>query len=74
MFKLSDLIILVAVAISFALSVCFWFMGNYIVSQFTAIWVPSILCFAIYFKLLALSEKIKICLLDESNDEPSSNK
>jgi hypothetical protein len=41
MLKLSDLFILLAVAVSFA-------------GLFTAIWVPSILAFGIYFKLSSL--------------------
>lgn len=51
MFRTSDVFILLAVAISFIVSAYLWFTGNYIAGVFTAIWVPSILAFAIYFKL-----------------------
>lgn len=52
MFQKSDLFILAAVAISFALSGFLWFNGFKDQGIFTALWVPSILCFGIYFKLL----------------------
>jgi hypothetical protein len=51
MFRISDIFILLAVAVSFAVSAYLWFSGNYIAGIFTAIWVPSILTFGIYFKL-----------------------
>jgi hypothetical protein len=54
MFKLSDAFILTAVVISFALSAFFWFNGFTEHALFTAIWVPSILAFGIYFKLASL--------------------
>ncbi len=54
MFKLSDLFILIAVAVSFAISAYLWFNGYSNHGIFTAIWVPSILAFGIYFKLSAL--------------------
>lgn len=57
MFKLSDLFILLAVGVSFALSAFFWFNGLVEHSLFTAIWVPSILAFGIYFKLASLSAR-----------------
>jgi hypothetical protein len=57
MFKLSDLFILLAVAISFAVSGFSYFNGYEMQGLFTAIWVPSILAFGIYFKLAALSAK-----------------
>jgi hypothetical protein len=53
-FKPSDFFILLAVAISFAVSGYLWFSGQREEGLFTAIWVPSILCFGIYFKLLAI--------------------
>jgi len=52
MFQKSDFFILTAVAISFALSGFLWFNGFRDQGVFTALWVPSILCFGIYFKLL----------------------
>ncbi|WKD49909.1 hypothetical protein [Microbulbifer spongiae] len=54
MFKLSDVFILLAVAISFALSGYLWFSGYREQGVFTALWVPSILAFGIYFKVSAL--------------------
>jgi hypothetical protein len=53
MIKQSDFFILLAVGISFALSGYLWFTGQHEEGLFTAVWVPSILCFGIYFKLLA---------------------
>ena len=53
MIKQSDAFILLSVAISFALSGSLWFTGQREEGLFTAIWVPSILCFGIYFKLMA---------------------
>lgn len=53
MFKVSDIFILLAVSISFVVSAYLWFTGNHVEGIFTAIWVPSILVFAIYFKLCA---------------------
>jgi len=55
MFKLSDLFILLAVAISFIVSAYMWFNGYPQHGIFTAIWVPSILAFGIYFKLASLT-------------------
>jgi len=40
--------ILTAVAVSFALSGFLWFNGFKDQGVFTALWVPSILCFGIY--------------------------
>lgn len=54
MIKQSDKFILLAVAISFAVSGYLWFTGQREEGLFTAIWVPSILCFGIYFKLIVL--------------------
>jgi uncharacterized membrane protein len=53
MIKQSDVFILLAVTISFALSGYLWFSGQHEEGLFTAVWVPSILCFGIYFKLMA---------------------
>ncbi|MBN8429503.1 MULTISPECIES: hypothetical protein [Microbulbifer] len=57
MFQLSDLFIFLAVAIAFALSGYLWFNGYREQGVFTAIWVPSILCFGIYAKVSALLAK-----------------
>lgn len=54
MIRASDLFILLAVAISFILSGVLWFTGNREEGVFTALWVPSILCFGIYFKLMGM--------------------
>ena len=59
MFKRSDQFILLAVAISFVLSAYLWFSGQREEGVFTALWVPSILCFGIYFKLMSLKEQRK---------------
>ncbi|MEY4265041.1 MAG: hypothetical protein RL373_1609 [Pseudomonadota bacterium] len=58
MFKKSDYFILLAVVISFCTSAYLWFViGDREQSIFTAIWVPSIFCFGIYFKLSAILNK-----------------
>ncbi len=57
MFKLSDFFILLAVAISFVVSGYSYFNGYETQGLFTAIWVPSILAFGIYFKLAALAAR-----------------
>ena len=59
MFKLSDVFILLALTMSFVVSAYQWFGGYHEEGIFTAIWVPSILGFAIYFKLLGFIEMIK---------------
>ncbi|WP_323846071.1 hypothetical protein [Microbulbifer magnicolonia] len=59
MFKLSDLFILLAVAISFALSVYLWFNGYKDQGVFTALWVPTILAFGIYFKVSVLLARVR---------------
>lgn len=50
MFRISDIFILLAVAMSFVVSAYLWFTGDHTAGIFTAIWVPSILTLAIYFK------------------------
>lgn len=57
MFKLSDIFILLAVALSFVVSAYMWFNGYRENGIFTAIWVPSILAFGIYFKLSAIAAR-----------------
>ena len=52
MIKMSDACILLAVMLSFAISAYLWFNGQKDEGLFTATWVPSILAFGIYFKLL----------------------
>jgi hypothetical protein len=51
---MSDVCILIAVAVSFAVTAYLWFNGQKDQGLFTATWVPSILCFGIYFKVLSL--------------------
>ena len=55
MFKLSDFFILLATISAFFLSAWLWFGGNRAEGMFTALWVPGILCFAIYAKLIGLT-------------------
>ncbi len=59
MFRLSDFFILLAVMVSFALSAYLWFNGFREQGIFTAIWVPSILAFGLYFKLAAIAARSK---------------
>jgi len=47
-----DICIFLAVGISFVLGVFLFFSGNHEQGMFAASWVPAILCFGIYFKLL----------------------
>jgi hypothetical protein len=55
MFRKSDFFFLLAVMISFVISAYMWFvLKDREQAIFTALWVPSILCFGIYFKLTAL--------------------
>jgi hypothetical protein len=55
MFRKSDYFILLAVMISFVISAYLWFvLQDREQAIFTAIWVPSIFSFGIYFKLAAL--------------------
>jgi hypothetical protein len=48
----ADVFILLAVVIAFALGVYLFFTGNREQGLFAAMWVPAILCFGIYFKLM----------------------
>ena len=55
MFKKSDYFIILAVMISFFISAYLWFVvEDRQQAIFTAIWIPVIFCFGIYFKLAAL--------------------
>lgn len=54
MIKMADLCILIAVAVSFAISGYLWFNGQKDEGLFTATWVPAILSFGIYFKVMTL--------------------
>jgi len=58
MFKNSDYFILLAVMISFVISAYLWFaVQDREQAIYTAIWIPSIFCFGIYFKLATLLGK-----------------
>ena len=52
---MSDICILVSVAVAFITTANLWFQGADTKQEalFTATWIPSILTFAIYFKLIA---------------------
>lgn len=58
MFKTSDIFILLAVGVSFFVSGYLWFTGSKDEGLFTAMWVPSILAFGIYFKLAVVSANV----------------
>jgi len=54
MFRKSDYFILLAVMISFVITAYLWFViQDREQAIFTAIWIPSIFGFGIYFKLAA---------------------
>ena len=59
MLKTSDIFILLAVGLSFFVSGYLWFTGNREEGLFTAMWVPSILAFGIYFKLAVVNANVK---------------
>ena len=63
MFKKSDFFILLAVVVSFVVSAYLWFSGQREEGLFTALWVPSILCFGIYFKLITIRNIWFSCVL-----------
>ena len=55
MFRKSDFFIILAVMVSFCISAYLWFVVQDLEQAiYTAIWIPSIFCFGIYFKLLTL--------------------
>ena len=49
----ADVFILIAIVVSFILAVYLFFSGNREQGLFAATWVPALLCFGIYFKLLS---------------------
>ena len=60
MFRKSDYFILLAVTISFFVSAYLWFVvQDREQAIFTALWIPSIFGFGIYFKLAALMGRKK---------------
>jgi hypothetical protein len=52
MLSKADICILVAMALAFGLGVYLFFNGQREQGIFAATWVPAILCFGIYFKML----------------------
>lgn len=61
MFKKSDYFIILAVIFSFIISAYLWFVvKDPQQAIFTAIWIPAIFTFGIYFKLCALMGKKKL--------------
>jgi hypothetical protein len=55
-FKRSDFFIIAAVLVSFIISAFLWFVvKDEKQAIFTAIWIPSIFTFGIYFKLCAMT-------------------
>jgi len=60
MFRKSDIFIILAVALSFFISAYLWFvLKDREQAIFTAIWIPAIFTFGIYFKLCALMSRKK---------------
>jgi hypothetical protein len=57
MLSKSDVFIFIGIAVSFVLAVYLWFTGNHEQGMFAAMWVPALLCFGIYFKLLSTRQK-----------------
>ena len=55
MISKADIFIFVAVVLSFSLGAYLFFTGNREQGIFVAIWVPTILGFGIYFKLMRRS-------------------
>ena len=53
--KTSDICILISVAVAFVTTAYLWFAGVDTKQEalFTSTWIPSILTFAIYFKIIA---------------------
>ena len=51
--KTSDLCILLSVTVAFITTAYLWFNDQKQEGLFTATWIPSILTFAIYFKLIS---------------------
>ena len=53
MLKMSDICILLSVFVAFITTAYLWFNGQQLEGLFTATWIPSILSFAIYFKVIS---------------------
>lgn len=57
MLSKADIFIFIGITISFVLAVYLWFSGSHEQGMFAAMWVPALLCFGIYFKLLSQDSK-----------------
>jgi hypothetical protein len=57
MLSKADIFIFIGITISFALAVYLWFTGHREQGMFAAMWVPALLSFGIYFKLLGQNRK-----------------
>ncbi len=55
-FTLADKLLFVAALISLGFSEALWYSGDGNHAIFVGLWVPSILCFGIYLKLLTNSK------------------
>lgn len=58
MLKKSDYYILTAALVSMILSIYLWFSGEQEAGLYVGIWVPSILGFGAYFKILKYRSKL----------------
>jgi hypothetical protein len=52
MISKADALILIALGLAFTLGAYLWFTGHREEGMFAALWVPAILGFGIYFRLL----------------------
>ena len=57
MLSKADIFIFIGITISFVLAVYLWFTGFHEQGMFAAMWVPALLCFGIYFKLLCRNDR-----------------
>jgi hypothetical protein len=55
-FTLADKLLFIAALISLIFSEALWFSGDQQHAIFVGLWVPTILCFGIYLKLLKHSK------------------
>ena len=58
MLKKSDYYILTAAIVSMILSIYLWFSGEQEAGLYVGIWVPSILGFGAYFKIIKYRSKL----------------
>ena len=58
MLKTSDYLILTAALASMILSIYLWFSGQQDAGLFVGIWVPSILGFGAYFKIIQYRSRL----------------